>query len=208
MFRATPQTNKHSLMAMAAMILLGVVANSSSSLAAAGASRVAHFNASGINQIDTTEVKDSTLKTSCLITITNISGQSQDYTFTGNASYTTQLGSGSISGSSAVAWTATGGGTSGTLATGSSVTFVATYGILAPQILTSNLPSKQYLTCSGSITVADTDATLPGFIVASGTLGTMSESAAGYQNSGGTKKITGSVAISQIPITIGEGRPF
>lgn len=194
--------------AFVATCLLSAVANPGSALAAAGANRVAHFNASGINQIDTTEVKDSTLKTSCLITITNISGQSQDYTFTGTASYTTQKGAGAISGSSTVAWTASGGSTSGTLTTGSSVTFVATYAILSPEIITSNLPSKQYLTCSGSITVKDTDSSSPGFIVASGTLGTMSESAAGYQNSGGTKKITGSVAISQIPIAIGEGRPF
>jgi len=176
------------------LALMGLLLITADAYAAPGSQRVAHFDASGTNTIRTTRIFTAT-SSSCMITITNASTGTSSQTFTLNITAT-------YNGTAA---TLPDGTTrAGTLAPGDTVVHFLNYAAIP-----ANTIGNQNLVCKGSITVQDADSTVSGFLIASGTLGTFTENGAAQITSGtGSALFEGSLSTSQIPISIGEGRPF
>jgi len=178
---------------------------------ALGATRKAIFSSSGFNTI-LNGLKDAQ-KSNCMITVTNISSTAQTiavyavarYALTGAAIVftTAHLGTNWMPGNVVNAAFAT-------VQSAVSITAGETrvYYIDYPP-MPAGSSGNQTVSCEGYITAQDTDSTAPGFVLATGTLSTFAENgSAVIKIEGGTGLMRGSATYSQIPISIGEGRPF
>lgn len=76
-------------------------------------------------------------------------------------------------------------------------------------VVGAGTPITQNISCSGSISVYDADNTAPGFLIATGNMSTFVENGQGQLlNQSGVGALRGSLNTTQLPIFIGEGRPF
>lgn len=178
---------------------------------ALGATRKAMFNSSGYNSI-LNGLKDPQ-KSNCMITVTNVSNRSQTIAVYGSAHY--DIGAGAVS------FTTAQGGTNWmptNVVNASYATVQSALELTAGETrvyyidyppLAAAVPGSQTVGCAGYITAQDTDSTLPGYVLATGTLTTFVENgAAVIKATEGVGLMRGSATMSQTPITIGEGRPF
>lgn len=186
----------------------------------AQADRVAYFDFYGNNQTfyDDEELEDHFIS-QCVVTLTNsgpaTSSQTYTVTFTGE---TTNVSLGNlptgIPYNPTKAANFTGAGTkNGSMDAGSS----ALTGTLAPNAnaifiwsfpaLVALTTSQQEIRCRGSITVADDNVTIPGFVTANGVVTTWMQSSRAKNILNGNE-LKAATSLTSTPQTIGEGRPF
>ncbi len=149
---------------------------------------------------------EATAKSSCRITVSNQSGQSQTIAFAHNVkSLSTTIPALNNVNATYTATTPASPATVHTLAPTVSITYTFDYATYP-----TATAGSQELVCSGTLTANDSGAS-PGFLIASGVLVTFIESGDGeIQSQGGTGTVSfnGMAVYTQVPITINRGQPF
>lgn len=187
---------------------------------AGAASRTVYFNASGVNRTTKGLATTSTVNSTCRLVISNPSGKAQSFAITSNVSSIDPPSASTTNASLASSPSTSGAATvsactvsacSGSLpgtAGGSSVSITYTY--TAYPSITSVTAGKQVLRCSGSIKITDTAPASPGYVLASGTLVTFSESSQMHtaNTTSSSSAFGGMPVYSQIPIAINRSKPF
>ena len=179
------------------------------SLNAEATTRKVYFNQSGRNVSD--KGMGSSAQSSCRITLSNPSSQSQDYVLnitasisgTAAAAPTATTTTSEICASASSSGSSTNFSCSGTLAAAGTVTKTIMY-----PAFPANTAGVQTLICAGYVQATDSGST-PGFLAASGNLITFTESGSvDTTASTGSTTFNGYAIYTQLPIQINRGKPF